>query len=230
MRPYSVLYSTSRGLASYYKGKALFPNRSLREKGLREGLVELDLKSLYDKTTHGFISMRNVDGVFPNEYTSVEFHVGFGVPDQVWRGTFGTSIIIKERRRTGYVLKAYGVDGTLFIHEKEFSEGSKYNPNYYRLNTAVLDWKDITDQVLPKIFNSIYKLNFDIDLTAPIVLDLCKHLRRNWLYESNKGVKFLTGKYETLLFWSNGGTVHFCWLGRKMDWVGERKRVEGVMK
>lgn len=227
MNHFSILYRTPKGLAAQVGGLPVFPSRGFNDR-LQEGVVELLEGTLYRKTGYAFADMRNVVGVLPASYRTLDFHLGFGVPQRVWKGVLGGSLVIKEWRPKGHCLKVYGLDGSILVHEKEFKDQGRLNFHFSRLDAAVGVWNEITDSVVPVIMESIKELNFDIDVSDPSLVDLCMRVSRNSVLIHTDGYVFLNGKHETMLFWSVRGQIFCCWLGQKMDWQGQRIQLGGV--
>jgi hypothetical protein len=211
-----VLYKSAEGVMLTANKKTVFHHRRSKEL-TKIGLGVYDPKTLVDKGTFAFAEIKNVFSVLPSAYMAVDHFENVGVPQKVFRGSYGDSIFIKEEYLNRTSIKAFDHNGVVLIQENTHLKNGKMNLHYYRLDNVVSSWEDITEQLLSSILLSLESKICDIELNNYFILFALKRLYRNKVVKSANGVIFATGKHETLVIWGNCTNFGMSWLGRIVE-------------
>lgn len=212
---YKVLYRTSRGfLTSGLRGrkKPIFPIQS--DKGLKIGLVEVLDNTLVDKGKFCFAHMRNVVGVLPESYFTVDFFENIGVPIKVYKGTYGDSIFVKEVYKDRTLIRALDTQGLTLLQERDKNKHQESNVYFHRLNEAVTDWQDITGTFVTRVLATLSAKDANISFDNSSILFAVQRLWRNKFIIGENGVVYIQGKFETLAIWGTPEVPHMAWMGR----------------
>lgn len=216
---YKILYRTDKGLMAYEGSFVVFVN-SRSAKSCTEGVAILDRESLISKGSYGFANFKNVETVVPLHYGDIDFYNNNGVPHTMQLGTFGNCTFLKEIYLSGReVIRGFLCHGDCVIYENKYKRGNEVlNPFYTRLDNAVGTWKDITEDTITRILDSLFKEDYNIDLSDISIKNVMYGKTQYKTYLTSCGALLLDGKFETLAIWQKNGRIQMCWLGRKLDY------------
>lgn len=213
-----VFYNGDKGLITFDNKKTVFQHKFNRD-GVKIGLGKIVEDSVVDKGNYAFAIFENIETVIPEQYYNIDFFVNRGLPVIVEKGLYGENIVIKETYKDKKYIRAYKKDGSVGLYESEMIKNDKYegqNVYFSRLNDLVTEWKDITEDVVSKVFESIKEIKCNLDLNDEVVLKALKGLGRNRIYVLENGSIVADGKFESLIIWKDN-EIKMCWLGRKLD-------------
>lgn len=221
---YKVAYESKRGegkgIVAYDKHTAIFPdirNGVVVEKGI----VEIDRDSYIEKSHYTFAKMRNVVGVMPEGYGSIEFFLGIGVPNKVYVGKYGESVFIKEEYFKTTYIKAFDENGaelvTVSKSNKDADNSSRVGVHYRQLCEVITSWEEITEKVKESIENSVMDKQCDIECDDLRLMYLVR-CKNSWgISQLANGVIAIDGKGATLICWEKNERLYAVWLGDKLD-------------
>jgi hypothetical protein len=192
------------------------------------GLAVIDEESLIkkDDDRYAFARMTNVQSVLPDAYFDIDFfNGGDGVPEKIYLGRYGESVIIREDSNGGKsFLKAYDSKGEILLKENKVNRMG-LNVYYCRLHNVILDWEDITDEVVSKLIESLESKKSDINIGNPSVLYALQRLPRKNISQGANGVIYVNGAHETLAIWGTGNKASMAWFGRLLEPRGSLKDI-----
>lgn len=214
-----VFYKGDKGLMTFCNKKTVFQHREERE-NVKEGLGVIVDGSLFDKGNYAFAIFKNVATVVPKNYDNIEFFNNRGVPLKIEKGVYGDNVFLKETYKDRTYIRAYKEDGSVGLYESKTIKNADYEgPNVYfnRLEDVIVNWDDITDEIVSKVFESVASLSCTADLKDEMVVSALKGLGNNTIYRLSNGIIIADGKFESLIIWGEPENVKMCWLGRKYD-------------
>lgn len=202
-----------------YEGSYIvFVNSKSAEK-CEAGVALMDEESLVSKGSYGFANFFSTATVIPNSYRTIDFFNNNGVPCKIYVGEYGTSIFIKEvYLNHREIIKGFLPHGERVIYEIRFKPGKENeNPFYTRLNNAVGEWRDETDNLSGVILQSLFEKKCKVDLSNGLVRNALAKKNALEVYRTENGVVLVDGRYETLAIWTDDcDRVCMTWLGRKI--------------
>lgn len=208
------------GYLTYDMGKAVFKDRECNNE-LSIGIVKVDRESYVYKGSIIFGNMEQVITVIPADYFKIEFFDGRGVPNRVFKATYGESEIIKEIYNNKTYIKAYDTDGNLLIKESKYCD-KVGNIIFRQMDELISEWTEITKEVYSRLHNDIANINrceLSIDRTS--LLDMLSSIviKRAYITESN--VLVIESKHQRLVCWAKDcETVCRVWMDSHVDFGG----------
>ena len=205
---------------TYDGKKIIFQHRDLK-KSAKIGLGVVSSDNFYDKGSYSFAVFKNIETVIPYQYGDIRFFANRGVPLKIEKGVYGDNILLKESYKTRTYIRAYKEDGSVGLFECDYIKNDKFegeNAYFSRLDNGLIEWVDITDNVVNSVVKSIETLTCDIDYDNSELESALKGIDRKNIYKLDSGVIVANGKFESLIIW-NDTDVKMAWLGRKLDTV-----------
>ena len=214
-----VFYNGEKGLMTFEDKKIVFQHRYNKDE-VKEGLGIIVEDSLWDKGNYSFAMFKNVHTVVPTSYYNVAFFANRGLPLKIEKGLYGDNVLLRETYKDRKYIRAYKEDGTVGLFESEKIKNENYegkNIYFTRLNTLVSEWKDITEEIVKAVYESIVNINCKIDMRDEAVINALNGLGKNKIYLLKNGVIVADGKFENLVIWKEENLIKMTWLGRKLD-------------
>lgn len=209
----NVLFQNAQGIICLNGSQTVFQNRRSKTKP-KVGLGVIDMSTYVDRGKIAFADMDNVVSVIPDAYFTLDYFENLGVPKRVYKGTYGDSIILKEEYHNRTIIKALDEEGSLLLKENEKNRKGNFNVFYYRLNNAVGDWVEFTEELITVLISEVSNKKSDLALDNPYILLSLKEIRHKNMVLTTNGVLLAQGYHETMLLWGKDGKVSITWFGR----------------